>query len=69
MSLINQMLKDLEQRGAKSTDVQPSIIPQFGAVTKKSNSKRIGSIGLVLIILAFGYTLFSVLDQASPPTG
>lgn len=63
MSLINQMLKDLEQRGANSTDVQPSIIPQFGAVTKKSNSRRIGSIGLILIILAFGYTLFSVLDQ------
>jgi len=60
MSLINQMLKDLEQRGATSTDVQqPSITPQFGAYTKKSGSKSIYMIGVSLLIIVIGYAALS----------
>jgi len=60
MSLINQMLKDLEQRGATSTEIQqPSITPQFGAYTKKSGSKSIYIIGVSLITIAIGYALLS----------
>jgi len=60
MSLINQMLKDLEQRGATSTEVQqPSITPQFGAYTKKSGSKSIYIIGIGLLLIAISYTILS----------
>ncbi len=54
------MLKDLEQRGATSTEVQQSsITPQFGAYTKKSGNKSIYIIGVSLIIIAIGYAVFS----------
>ena len=60
MSLINQMLKDLEQRGATSTEAQQSsITPQFGAYTKRKGSKSIYIIGAGLIIIAFGYIVLS----------
>ncbi|MDP1765398.1 MAG: tetratricopeptide repeat protein [Methylotenera sp.] len=38
MSLINQMLKDLEQRGAGSTDAEKIIISRLDAVTKPNPS-------------------------------
>ncbi|MDO9150380.1 MAG: tetratricopeptide repeat protein [Methylotenera sp.] len=63
MSLINQMLKDLEQRGAKSTDVQPSITPQFGVSTQKSNNRAINTIGLIFIVIAIAYAVFFALEQ------
>ncbi|WP_036303043.1 tetratricopeptide repeat protein [Methylotenera sp. L2L1] len=63
MSLINQMLKDLEQRGARPTDVQQAITPQFGASKKRSNNKAIGTIGLILIVIAVAYAVFFALEQ------
>lgn len=64
MSLINQMLKDLEQRGAKPTEIQPSVIPQFGHASTKRSSNRVLAITAALITsLILGYFAFSMFAQ------
>ncbi len=58
MSLINQMLKDLEQRGVNTTDAQSAITPQFGATSTSGKHKSMYVIGAVLVIIISGVAIF-----------
>jgi MSHA biogenesis protein MshN len=70
MSLINQMLKDLEQRGARDTDVMvadvgKSITTKLDvATTPQPNQLLLIKIGSVLVLLAGGVYLWMQSAQA-----
>ncbi|MDO9365884.1 MAG: tetratricopeptide repeat protein [Methylotenera sp.] len=66
MSLINQMLKDLEQRGAGSADVQNTISPRISTSRPQRKPLPIVKIsGFVLLLIAGVYFWIQKTDQAN----
>lgn len=66
MSLINQMLKDLEQRGAGSADVQNTIVPKLSASRPQHKPLPVIKIsGLILLLIAGAYFWMQKTDQAN----
>ncbi|MDD2932381.1 MAG: tetratricopeptide repeat protein [Methylotenera sp.] len=69
MSLINQMLKDLEQRGAGSADVQNTISPKISASKPQHKPLPIVKISaLILLLIAGAYFWVQKTDPTNNKT-
>ena len=65
MSMINQMLKDLDSRQVKTSEAQPMLSDV--RLSSNSNRRLMKPIGLVLLAVAIGFGLFARFRQAQTP--